>query len=61
MPPEAEMDTEPLFEPKHVEFDGVILTMLGDAWLVIVVDVVRLQPFASITITLYGPEDKLLN
>ena len=55
------MDTEPLFEPKHVEFDGVILTMLGDAWLVIVVDVVRLQPLASITITLYGPEDKLLN
>lgn len=52
VPPLAEMDTEPLLDPKHVEFVGDTFAIAGEARLAIVADVVKLQPFASKTITL---------
>lgn len=52
MPPAAEMDAEPLLDPKQVALADDTAAIAGDAWLAIVVDVVRLQPLASITMML---------
>lgn len=47
VPPVAEMDTDPLLEPKQVTLICETFAIVGDAWLAMVVDVVKLQPFAS--------------
>lgn len=52
MPPDAEMDTEPLFSPKQLALVDETVAIVGDAWLVIVVEVVKVHPLASITVTL---------
>jgi hypothetical protein len=54
VPPFALTDAEPLVPPKHKALDGV-LPVVKTVGCVIAAEVVAVQPFTSVTVTVYVP------
>ena len=60
VPPPAVTVALPLLPPLHVTGEEAVITAVNTGGCVIVVDAVILHPFASFTVTVYVPTERLL-